>query len=240
MSKSGNLSLFVGAGFSKWAADLPIASELFDLQVKPFGPREAQRVRIVREAREAWFAQNPDGTSEEFIAHAFALDAKVHAAVIWYIVRRLSEPYIWQEWHAGRWRRHVLMINENRKYQRPGVARVRGFLLSFNSELSGVITPNYDLLIEYALGTRLFNYGRPGEVLSGRGAYPVSQWQNPITLQGPMAVAKLHGSVSWTSSESILMEGAGLLETLLLLPPHQKNYRLLNWHLLGMRPAIYS
>jgi hypothetical protein len=219
MSKSGNLSLFVGAGFSKWAADLPIASELFDLQVEPFGPREAQRVRIVREAREAWFAQNPDGTSEEFIAHALALDAKVHAAVIWYIVRRLSEPYIWQEWHAGRWRRHVLMIDENRKYQRPGVARVRDFLLSFNSELSGVITPNYDLLIKYALGTRLFNYGRPGEVLSGRGAYPVSQWQNPITLQGPMAVAKLHGSVSWTSSGKHTDGRGGITGNALIVAP---------------------
>ena len=157
MSKAGSLGLLVGAGFAKWAADLPIASELFDLQIEPFGQRDAQRAQTVRDARETWFEQHPVGTSEEFIAHALAHDEKVRTAAIWYIVRRLSEPYISQEWHAGRWRHHVLMIDENRKYQRPGVARVRDFLLSFNSEPSGIITPNYDLLIEYALGTRLFN-----------------------------------------------------------------------------------
>ncbi len=111
------------------------------------------------------------------------------------------------------------MIDENRKYQRPGVARVRDFLLSFNSELSGVITPNYDLLIEYALGTRLFNYGRPGEVLSGRGAYPVSQWQNPVTLRGPIAVAKLHGSVSWTTSGKHTDGRGGITGNALIVAP---------------------
>src|SRR5262249_52164727 len=140
--------------------------------------------------------QHPNGTSEEFIAHAIA-HKELRSAVIWYITRRLSEPYIWQEWHAGRNRRHVLMIDENRKLQRPGVTRARDFLLRLPFQISGIITPNYDLLVEYALGTKLFNYGSPNEVLSGRGAYPLSRWRNPVTLRGPIALAKVHGSISW-------------------------------------------
>ena len=219
MSKAASLGVFVGAGFAKWAAGLPLASELFDLEIEPFGPRDAQRVQTVRHAREAWLEQHPDGTSEKFIAHARAHDEKLYTAVIWYIVRRLSEPYIWQEWHAGRSRRHVLMIDENRKYQRPGVKRARDLLLHLRSTLSGIITPNYDLLVEYALGTRLFNYGRPSEVLSGRGAYPVSQWRNPVTLRGTIAVAKVHGSISWDKAGRHTDGRGGITGNALIVAP---------------------
>ncbi len=152
-------------------------------------------------ARAAWIEQHPDGNSEQFVAYALAQGERLRAAVIWYITRRVSEPYIWQEWHAGhagRWRRHVLMIDENRKYERPGVTRTRDFLLYLRNSLSGIVTTNYDLLVEYALGTQLFNYGRLNEDLSGRGAYPVSQWRNPVTLRGQIPLAKVHGSISWT------------------------------------------
>ena len=219
MSKAASLGVFVGAGFAKWAAGLPLASELFDLEIEPFGPRDAQRAQTVRHAREAWLEQHPDGTSEKFIAHARAHDEKLYTAVIWYIVRRLSEPYIWQEWHAGRSRRHVLMIDENRKYQRPGVKRARDLLLHLRSTLSGIITPNYDLLVEYALGTRLFNYGRPSEVLSGRGAYPVSQWRNPVTLRGTIAVAKVHGSISWDKAGRHTDGRGGITGNALIVAP---------------------
>lgn len=219
MSKAASLGVFVGAGFAKWAAGLPLASELFDLEIEPFGPRDAQRVQTVRHAREAWLEQHPDGTSEKFIAHARAHDEKLYTAVIWYIVRRLSEPYIWQEWHAGRSRRHVLMIDENRKYQRPGVKRARDLLLHLRSTLSGIITPNYDLLVEYALGTRLFNYGRPSEVLSGRGVYPVSQWRNPVTLRGTIAVAKVHGSISWDKAGRHTDGRGGITGNALIVAP---------------------
>jgi hypothetical protein len=198
MIERSTLGIFAGAGFAKWAAGLPIASELFDSEIEPFGSRDPQRAQTVHRARAAWLEQHPDGTSEQFIAYAMAHGERLRTAAIWYITRRVSEPYIWQEWHAGRWRRHVLMIDENRKYERPGVTRTRDFLLHLRTALSGIITTNYDLLVEYALGTQLFNYGRLHEVLSGRGAYPVSQWRNPVTLRGQISLAKVHGSISWT------------------------------------------
>src|SRR5215210_3488374 len=71
------------------------------------------------------------------------------------------------------------------------------FLLGVGPDVSGVLTTNYDLLVEYAFGTKLFNYGHRGEVLLGPGSYPVSQWRNPVTLTGPISIAKMHGSISW-------------------------------------------
>lgn len=197
MIQPTGLAVFLGAGFSKWAAGLPVASELFDFAFDPFGVRDERRIEIVRSEKRAWDAENPEGLTEQFIAHALASHRRVRSAVLWYIVRRLSEPYIWQEWRARRARRQALMIDENRKHDRPGVTRARDFLLHLLWLLTGVITTNYDLLVEYALGSKHFNYGRTGEVLTGRGPYPVSQWRNPVTLRGSLALAKMHGSISW-------------------------------------------
>ena len=57
--------------------------------------------------------------------------------------------------------------------------------------VGGIVTLNYDLLVEYALGSRGFNYGAIGEVLRGRGPYPVSLWRNPVALSGRIPLAKL-------------------------------------------------
>jgi len=36
----------LGAGFSKWSANLPIARELFDLDIDPFGIREERLLPV--------------------------------------------------------------------------------------------------------------------------------------------------------------------------------------------------
>lgn len=33
------LAMFLGAGFSNWAASLPVARQLFDFEIEPWGPR---------------------------------------------------------------------------------------------------------------------------------------------------------------------------------------------------------
>ena len=97
--------------------------------------------------------------------------------VLWYVVRRLSEPYIWQEWHSGKDRRHVLMIDEKRKYDRPGVKAVNDFLISVTGGLlCGIVTTNYNLLFEYALGSAGFNYGKRGLKLYTEGGLNKSVW----------------------------------------------------------------
>jgi len=90
------------------------------------------------------------------------------------------------------------MIDENRRFNIEGVVKARDFIQRFyGRSLAGIITTNYDMLVEYPLGTKEFNYGVPNEVLTGRGPYPVSQWRNPVELEGEIPLAKIHGSMSW-------------------------------------------
>ena len=209
-----------GAGFSKWAAGLPVARDLFDWSIVPFGPREEAKLRDVRTLKALWDKERPDGHAEEFVDYALGHDERSAAAVQWYVVRRLSEPYIWREWQSGRWRRHVLMIDESRKWKRPGVTEAQRFLAQIlGGYLSGVVTTNYDLLIEYALGTRGFNYGSVGERLYGRGPYPLSQWRNPVVLRGELPLAKVHGSISWDDEGRYTDGRRGLSGRALIVPP---------------------
>lgn len=216
--------LLAGAGFAKWAAGLPLARELFDFNIDPFGRREQTQLKYVRDLKNSWDAENPSGLAEEFVSCALNREPRSAAAVRWYVVRRLSEPYIWREWHAGKWRRHVLMVDENRKWERPGVKAVRRYLDQLAAVgLSGIVTPNYDLLFEYALGSGGFNYGIPGERLHGRGPYPVSQWRNPVVLRGSLPIAKIHGSISWDEEGRYTDGRRGLSgKALIVAPGHAK------------------
>ena len=223
MTARKGLSVLLGAGFSKWAAGLPVATELFDFVVEPFGTRETNRLAEIRSVKSLWDAENADRSAEEFIAFALAAQPKLRRAVLWYIVRRLCDPYIWTEWHSRRRRRHVLMIDENRKFDRPGVVPARDFLVRLGM-VTGLLTTNYDLLVEYALGTKRMNYGVRGKVLTGRGPYPVSQWTNPVTLVGSVSVAKMHGSVSWDENARYTDGRRGLTgEALIVAPTPEKS-----------------
>ncbi|MDO8585639.1 MAG: SIR2 family protein [Armatimonadota bacterium] len=220
------LAIYLGAGFSKWAAGLPVGSELFDFNVEPFGIREQRKLERTTSLKLAWDNTHPGGLAEQFIAHVLGChDVCSTEDTIWYVVRRMSDPYVWQEWHAGRPRRHVLMIDENRKWDRPGVYKTADFLRQCGARMSGVVTLNYDLLVEYALGSRGFNYGITGEILQGRGPYPVSQWRNPVTLVGHLPLAKLHGSISWDATGRYTDGRRGLSGKALIVPPSPEKHR---------------
>lgn len=192
-----SLAVFLGAGFSKWAADLPLARDLFDFDIEPW-PREEKQLNCIRSLKERWDVVHPNGLAEQFVADILNSSNENRATIKWYLSRRLSELFIWQEYHHGKWRRHSLMIDENRRFRVEGVAMARDLLQRFaGPHLAGIVTTNYDLLVEYALGTKGFNYGIQGEILRGRGAYPLSQWRNPIRLRGQVSLAKIHGSISW-------------------------------------------
>lgn len=214
------LSLFLGAGFSNWAVDLPTASNLFDFHIEPWGQREKKKLDIVKSLKRDWEISHPDGFTEQFIADVLNFSEKNKQVVLWYLVRRLSEPFIWKEYHAQKWRRHILMIDENRKFNIPGVLKAQRFLQQFyDSSLAGVITTNYDLIVEYTLGTKDFNYGIPNKILAGRGPYPVSQWRNPVTLKGKIPLAKIHGSISWDEHNQYTDGRRGLTGHALIVAP---------------------
>jgi hypothetical protein len=214
------LALFLGAGFSKWAAGLPLAKNLFDFDIEPWGPRESAKLETIKLLKRNWDIAHPDGQSEQFVAEALSFKEKERQAVLWYIVRKVSEPFIWKEFHSHRWRRHVLMIDENRRFKIPGVKKAGGFLQRFcNPALAGIVTTNYDMLVEYTLGTKGFNYGVPNQPLIGRGPYPVSQWRNPVTLKGRIPFGKIHGSISWDENAYYTDGRRGLTGHALIVAP---------------------
>jgi len=111
------------------------------------------------------------------------------------------------------------MIDEYRKYQVAGVNRAKSFFDRLGDNMSGIVTTNYDLLVEYALGTKGFNYGVQNQTLAGRGAYPVSQWNNPIALTGAIPLAKIHGSISWDNNSYYTDGRRGLTGDALIVAP---------------------
>lgn len=214
------LALFLGAGFSKWAANLPVASELFDFAIQPFGVREERKLEIVRALKTNWDKKHPAGLAEQFIAGALKFSQRDRESVLWYVVRRLSDSFIWKEYHSQRWRRHILMIDENRRFGIEGILKARNFLQGLCGLLTeGMITTNYDMLVEYALGTKGFNYGVTNQTLIGRGPYPVSCWNNPVKLTGRMKLAKIHGSISWDGTNYYSDGRRGLTGNALIVPP---------------------
>ena len=214
------LALLLGAGFSKWAVDLPVASQLFDFAIEPFGSREAKMIAAVQTLKNTWDLNHPNEYAEKFIADAMQFPVKNKQAVLAYIVRRLSEPFIWKEFYGQRQRRHYLMIDENRRFEIPGIRKAKDFIEQFqNSQLGGIITTNYDLIAEFTLGTKSFNYGVTGQQLTGRGPYPVSTWQKPVRLTGTIPLAKIHGSVSWDYENCYTDGRRGLTGNALIVAP---------------------
>ncbi len=218
--RNTTFALFLGAGFSKWAADLPVASQLFDFDIEPWGTRENGKLEVVKSVKCNWDITHPNGLAEQFIADALNFEEKKKQAVLWYIVRRLSEPFIWKEFHSQKWRRHIFMIDECRRFNVPGVMKAQCFLQQFYSpSLAGIVTTNYDMIVEYALGTSGFNYGVRNQTLIGRGPYPVSEWRNPVTLKGEISLAKIHGSISWDENACYTDGRRGLTGHALIVAP---------------------
>ena len=152
------LSFFFGAGFSKWAANLPLANELFDYQITPWA-REQKKLDRVKSLKSMWDENHPNSLTEQFIADALQYANSDREAVVWYIVRRLSEPFVWKEYSSGRYRRHVLMVDENRRFAIEGVRKAMQLInIELLPSIAGIITTNYDMLVEYSLSTKGFPY----------------------------------------------------------------------------------
>ena len=67
----------------------------------------------------------------------------------------LRHQYTYRSPNSNRCKR----LSENRKFKINGIKKARRFLTTVSILLNGIVTTNYDLVIEYALGTKEFNYG---------------------------------------------------------------------------------
>ena len=211
------MSVFVGAGFSKWAAKLPLANELFDFGITDLSQRDVRRLTLVQQDWERWTANNPGQLAEQFIH--WCLNASTHrrSRVTWYITRRLSEPFMTRI--QGNFA--TMMINDRKAREDQGTIRTKSFLSIFpDSNLAGIVTSNYDMLIEFAMGTTGFNYGEAGEYLEGRGHNPQFPWQNrPVFVTGETPLAKIHGSLSWDSKDKWTDGKPGRVGNALIVAP---------------------
>jgi len=214
--------LLLGAGFSKWAVHLPTVNDLFDFKIDIFNRADERHIEAVKAIKFRWDEENPTGNNEQFILSTSELSEKQSSSVFWYLTRRLAEPFIWKEFHAQSWRRHTLSIDEYRKFLVKGVTQVSNFLQGFiGLSTAGIITTNYDMVVEYALGTKGFNYGNNNEILMGRGPYPVSTWRNPVRLTGKTKLAKIHGSISWDKNGRYTDGRRGITGNALIVAPTQ-------------------
>lgn len=210
-------AVLVGAGFSKCAAGLPLAAALFDFDIDPRTITEENRLKRLRDDKAKWDAANPEGGAEQFIAWSLRKSTLRRKRITWYVARRLSVPFQDHRVNGAQ----TFMIDESYVQTLSEVARTKSILSPLIGETSGVITTNYDMLLEYALGTKLFNYGRRGEHLTGRGHNPAFPWQNtPVVLTGRIPIAKIHGSVSWNASSRFTDGRCGLKGDALIVPPY--------------------
>jgi len=237
------LAIFLGAGFSKWAADLPLARELFDFNFEPLGVRETAKFQFAQRIKRDWDRLHPNEPSEKFISEALTFPAKQRQAVLWYIVRRLSNPFIrLDSLKNNRLQRHVVYIDEyeghnvldrwemlerdktHKVYSWKAIKKAKSFFGHPKEGLSGIITTNYDLLIEYSLGSAGFNYGVVGEQLAGRGisfrfySFQGSEFKD-VFLTGSIPLAKLHGSISWDAEKKYVDGRCGLSGKALIVAP---------------------
>ena len=113
------VSLFLGAGFSKWSADLPLVSELFDFTIEPTSRTEERRLERIRKDWDDWNGANDTSTPEQFIYWALNRSSHRRSRVVWYISRRLSDPFMTKI--EGSY--SPLMFDERRAKEHPGVMK---------------------------------------------------------------------------------------------------------------------
>lgn len=214
---SKEVALFLGAGFSKWSANLPLVSELFDFKIETTSLKEEKRLRRIQQDWLQWNSADRQSAPEQFIYWALNKSTHRRSRVVWYITRRLSDPFMSKI--LGSY--SPLMFDEKSAKEHPGVVKAFSFLSRVRAmSLTGVLTCNYDTLVECALGTSGFNYGLSNEPLRGRGHNPVfpSQFAHR-SVTGSIRVAKLHGSLSWTDKEKFTSGKPGREGKALIVPP---------------------
>lgn len=201
------IALFLGAGFSKpWG--MPISNEIMkldDLRKKAL-PGRWQR-ELVDKVEASWAANRVQyGDVVDRFAQALQsspLDELTFEEFTTFIAFRFSSHH----WKVGTARETKWATGDHIRKQRKIPKSYHLFLEALRGQmLTGIVTTNYDLVIEKLLGPlpsgRLggFNYGREGESVEGK--HPLSsKWSyGPTQLTGRMPLLKIHGSLNWALS----------------------------------------
>lgn len=212
------IGLFIGAGFSKWCMNLPLVNELFDFEISNIRRRDEIWFKTLQKAKDQWDIQNPNSNNEKFIQDILnGKKVRLKKYLSKYLARRLSEPFLCQTYGGVQ----TFMYNDKSLNDLTGITKAKEFIKGFGiKNVYGIITTNYDLIIEYSLGTPLFNFGKKNAEVKGRGHNPAFPWQNtPVVLKGDIIVAKIHGSIAYDGFEYWSSGICGLNGRALIIPP---------------------
>lgn len=211
------VTLFLGAGFSKWAFDLPLVNQLFDFDIATTSEQEEKRLALIEKDWIDWRRTNPDITPEKFVYWCMNKSSHRKSRVIWYVSRRLTEPFMTRI--SGSYT--AAMFDERIVRENDKIIYLKEFFNALSQNgLGGILTCNYDTIVECALGMSGFNYGIVGEQLFGRGINPQFPWQNAhLRVTGTIPLAKLHGSLSWDKDAKYTSGKPGRSGKAFIIPP---------------------
>jgi hypothetical protein len=204
------VAVIIGAGYS-YVAGLPLTRDLLTTPVYVPSQRAEDRWEQVYSHYLGWKAENPSGGPEQYLGYLyshsdFGWESQLWPAAVELVAATLATP------------RPGDMLPNNLRYSEK-VSRTyhcaahREFwsTLFQSTEVIGVMTTNYDLLVERSLRHRPMA-GRPGCYYGG---FPFPQTiegavendmrprhlQRPLEFTGRVPVFKIHGSLNWALSE---------------------------------------
>jgi hypothetical protein len=198
-------AVILGAGWSV-PAGLPLASALFDGGLSLISLAADRRLSRVQAAYETWAEGQADPKAEGFLQKCYESQ---WYPVPWpyaveYVQARLASPTYSDA------RSRVNVRYGQRITNRTYCWQHESFWLALlqRVELSGVITMNYDLLVERSLRHRPmkrpplpgFYYAglpKPQIALGQRQPWTVRDQRDRIEVTGNIPLAKLHGSLNW-------------------------------------------
>lgn len=205
------IAVITGAGYSK-AGGWPETTSILDHAAWAVTPDKAGRYQAVFDAFQAWKATAPNPSGDVFMAE---VAAGVVSAVPWHrlvevVQATLASPGVDPQWRVSPRYGDSLM-------QASKVPAHGNFFASVLAagELAGVVSLNYDLLVEKVLWPSPrpplpgFHYGglpKP-QVCRGRGSspFPRDRRREPLELTGAVPVFKPHGSLNWYRTASGLV-----------------------------------
>lgn len=201
---TGKTALLLGAGFAKpWG--LPLTSELmrFD-QVRQHRFPGVWQQKTIAQIESLWLDRHAEhqGSVDHF--GRTLRGTELFDPFVRYLALRVSSRH----WCVGgaretKWGKGDHVAKQARL---PGAYSQLIQVLK-TTELVGVVTTNYDVVLEKLLGPRDsgrlggFNYGRVAEPLIGRHYTSSRGAYGPVKLTGRVPLAKVHGSLNWGLSE---------------------------------------
>lgn len=203
-------TVILGAGWSH-VAGLPLTRDLMSLDPVAASEEAAQRFITVRESWQEWKKSNPGENAEAFFLDVYnsVLHYPPWSWVLQYLEAALGVAQDWGGGHNIRYANRIIKpsyCGDHRLFWRSVTSRY---------ELSGVVTSNYDLLIERSLRHRPMRSGEPGfhyggirrpQVAKGQALpFSVSRQEREVALMGRVPLFKLHGSLNWASLNGQVM-----------------------------------